>query len=1261
MYNYEEGTIVDLNAFPADGWEFDKWVIDGVDVDTEEAQVTVDADKTVTAHFVVAVDPNPTVAHDPIPAHEATDVPLDTDIGWTYTSDPDFTDPIGYRIKAGVDPEMIVFEEFYMPGGPGVYVIENVDLPFDLENATTYYWQVIPTTEPETRSSSAARTRAAQRETISRGDAVGAPIWSFTTEDAPRPEGSTCDNPYLVTLPLVDYMDNTEDYGNDYLGGWVDPSSSYLNGYDFVAQFEITEGGHLTGSVAGSWTGLFILDQCPDPDLPAPRLGFAGSSTGGTITDLYLDAGTYFAIVSTWPTPNFTDFTLNLSFEPLAVYGVAIDPASWYFGMQEVDSVSPLQEFTITNEGTTALTIAETDIMITGDDADQFVLDNIDAPVTLEFGEFFTIGVQFAPLAEGVKNAVLQIEDNYDAGRSISVTRTDRNVRNTANRVLNEVALTGEGYAAIIITEFPYYENFDGDWSGTPAAPFGWTVVNADEDGYTWSQANTYISPTPSEPYAAHGMGNQDDWLITPPLDLSDLNTRLKWWDKVESADHLNTYDVKVSTTSADIGDFTQNLGTFDCLNTAWTEHTLDLSAYAGQTIYVAFHQTFSNATYWGFGIDDVTIEEIPDAPIFAIDQAAYDFGNVQIGTIASQEFVISNIGGGTLNILDISFVGDDVFALSVPFEAFSLDADQWQAVVVNFTPTVVGEFSADMIVEDDIVGTRTVRMTRTNSNNRNIVNREEHTVNLIGEGFDTTVHDFPWIEDFTDVAVGAVPEGWSTTHTNWSVQNSSNAGGEAPEMRFNWSPQSTDDFYLTSTLLNTAGMDEMMLSFKHYVNDYNGDPYTIKVATIVSGVEHVIHEWVAPDTDIGPETLDFILNTEDHGIGSPLQIAWIFSGNSYEINQWYIDDIYLDVYQEFEPPVEVTLPVDPGDAGTWNPVFPGTFAGLGFGNVTGGGNVTVSFFGYGPPNPNFGGGREAPAILSNYYWNIGDDGIVFTDGVIYLDMTDLPGIAAGALFDGEQTLANDGIVIYKRDTAADPFVLLATEYDMLTGQLWAPIGDSFSEFAIGTNNNVHTLPVELSSFTANVTANMFVELQWIAETETNMLGYHVYRGDSNTLSESYQITGQPIPATNSSEPHSYTYVDEDVLSGNTYYYWLQTIDLDLTHSFHGPVAVTLEDDPEVPDPVFTTALNQNFPNPFNPETTIEYSLREDAEMMELKIYNVLGQLVKTIHAGPQTQGEHTVVWDGRDNSNRNVTSGIYFYRMSTPSYNKIYKMMLLK
>ncbi len=89
-------------------------------------------------------------------------------------------------------------------------------------------------------------------------------------------------------------------------------------------------------------------------------------------------------------------------------------------------------------------------------------------------------------------------------------------------------------------------------------------------------------------------------------------------------------------------------------------------------------------------------------------------------------------------------------------------------------------------------------------------------------------------------------------------------------------------------------------------------------------------------------------------------------------------------------------------------------------------------------------------------------------------------------------------------------------------------------------------------------------------------------------------------------------------------------------------------------------ALNQNFPNPFNPSTTIRFALPK-ASQVELAVYNTLGQKVATVVDGQMEAGNHAVVWDGRNSGNQQVASGVYFYRLQAGSYNQTKKMMLLK
>lgn len=88
--------------------------------------------------------------------------------------------------------------------------------------------------------------------------------------------------------------------------------------------------------------------------------------------------------------------------------------------------------------------------------------------------------------------------------------------------------------------------------------------------------------------------------------------------------------------------------------------------------------------------------------------------------------------------------------------------------------------------------------------------------------------------------------------------------------------------------------------------------------------------------------------------------------------------------------------------------------------------------------------------------------------------------------------------------------------------------------------------------------------------------------------------------------------------------------------------------------------LEQNYPNPFNPSTIITFSLPENASV-DLKIYDTLGQEVRTLISGNLTTGEHTVTWDGRDNYSKVVSSGIYLYTLRVGRDVKSKKMIMLK
>ena len=86
----------------------------------------------------------------------------------------------------------------------------------------------------------------------------------------------------------------------------------------------------------------------------------------------------------------------------------------------------------------------------------------------------------------------------------------------------------------------------------------------------------------------------------------------------------------------------------------------------------------------------------------------------------------------------------------------------------------------------------------------------------------------------------------------------------------------------------------------------------------------------------------------------------------------------------------------------------------------------------------------------------------------------------------------------------------------------------------------------------------------------------------------------------------------------------------------------------------------KNYPNPFNPRTTISFAIAEPGKA-KVEIFNIKGQKVKTLLNKHLKGGKHSVIWNGTDNSNKKVSSGVYFYQVSVNNEQKVKKMLMLK
>ncbi len=202
----------------------------------------------------------------------------------------------------------------------------------------------------------------------------------------------------------------------------------------------------------------------------------------------------------------------------------------------------------------------------------------------------------------------------------------------------------------------------------------------------------------------------------------------------------------------------------------------------------------------------------------------------------------------------------------------------------------------------------------------------------------------------------------------------------------------------------------------------------------------------------------------------------------------------------------------------------------------------------------------------------------------------------------------------------------------------------------IATDWSLAPLPVELSSFTASVRNNS-VRLNWRTETEVMNYGFEVERALSiNNSSDEihYGKIGFVAGNGNSNKPHNYKFWDKKLEIAGRYFYRLKQIDNDGNFEYSNPVEVLYYDNTGY-------RLKQNFPNPFNPVTKIEYIIPEQS-FVTIKVYDILGKELKTLVNKNLGAGSHSVNFEPG-----NLPSGFYIYSITAGNFIDVKKMLYLK
>lgn len=318
----------------------------------------------------------------------------------------------------------------------------------------------------------------------------------------------------------------------------------------------------------------------------------------------------------------------------------------------------------------------------------------------------------------------------------------------------------------------------------------------------------------------------------------------------------------------------------------------------------------------------------------------------------------------------------------------------------------------------------------------------------------------------------------------------------------------------------------------------------------------------------------------------------------------------------------------------------------LNFVDMGGSGKVKIKKYNTGLLNPEYS--TTNPEFVSQNRWVISKENSIVSFNVSLK-------ITLNELSNNDITNLND-IKIYSRPTVGSGIFscLGLMTYNSSDNTLSIDNISSFSEFILCSDSQ--TLPVTLSSFTAfNVSNTNNVQINWITESESNLIGYKVFRNTDNNLENSLSVSSI-INANNSSNQSQYSFLDNDLQIGD-YYYWLYSYERNGSTNYYGPVSVSLTiQDPETPATnEYQTGIVSVYPNPFNPSVNISYYLDIDTNC-EISFYNSKGQLVDKVLPGLQIKGLHAYNWKPS-----HISSGLYFVKFK--SYNNIStkRILLLK
>lgn len=228
--------------------------------------------------------------------------------------------------------------------------------------------------------------------------------------------------------------------------------------------------------------------------------------------------------------------------------------------------------------------------------------------------------------------------------------------------------------------------------------------------------------------------------------------------------------------------------------------------------------------------------------------------------------------------------------------------------------------------------------------------------------------------------------------------------------------------------------------------------------------------------------------------------------------------------------------------------------------------------------------------------------------------------------------------------------------FSVSNAQFYGGYGDGYSS---ALSDGI-PLPVEITEFTAFHSIDNKIELYWQTATEVNNYGFEVQKSEDRTQNseESWESIGFVLGNGTTNSPKEYSFTDDlnPNLNLTQVSYRLKQIDNDGSFAYSKVVTVDLTSITSVEEDIqYQFAVEQNFPNPFNPTTQIKYSIPTNS-LVTLIIYDLLGSQVKTLVNDFQNAGKYSSEFNAEG-----FSSGVYFYRLSAGRFSETRKLLLLR